>query len=86
MFIAIYGVILIGVFAASIYGYVQWFIGQTPWVLLLVPSGLFAITCLHVASLLGQRFSADQMILLRLRFDQLEHALLNGQTELRRES
>lgn len=56
-------------FFAAIYGYVQWALGQTPWALIVVPVGIALIAALHVASLVGQRLSSDQMQLLRSRFD-----------------
>ncbi len=56
-------------FFAAIYGYVQWSLGQTPWALGVVPVGVALIAALHLASLVGQRLSSDQMELLRSRFD-----------------
>ncbi len=81
MFMAIYGVAAICSFAAAIYAYVQWFMGSTPWAILVVPTGIAVILGLHVASLIGQNLSADQMNLLRERFDRVleiafEHAAL----------
>ncbi|TWU47467.1 hypothetical protein Poly51_52670 [Rubripirellula tenax] len=72
MFMAIYFVVLILMFAASIYGYVQWWMGDTPWTLVAIPIGAATIAGLHVASLVGQNLSTDQMILLR---DRLERTL-----------
>ncbi len=69
MFMAIYGVSGICSFAGAIYGYVQWFMGSTPWALLIVPTGVVVIVILHFASQIGQNLSADQMKLLRDRFD-----------------
>lgn len=78
MFMAIYGVAGICSFAGAIYGYVQWFMGSTPWALLIVPAGVVAIVILHVASLIGQNLSSDQMKLLRDRFDRtLEVAFID---------
>ena len=71
MFMAIYLVITCLIFAASIWGYVQWFLGQTPWALLFIPFGLVGILGLHVVSLVGQGLSADQMDQLRARLDDL---------------
>ena len=69
MIMAVYfGTITFGFFAA-IYGYVQWSLGQTPWALVVVPVGVALIAGLHLASLVGQRLSSDQMELLRSRFD-----------------
>lgn len=62
--------------AAAIYGYVQWFLGGTPWALIIIPMALIAILVLHLASLFGQGLSSDQMTELRDRFDQtLERAI-----------
>lgn len=71
MFMAIYLVAACLIFAASIWGYVQWFLGHTPWALLFIPLGLVGILVLHVASLVGQSLSADQMDQLRARLDEL---------------
>ena len=56
-------------FFAAVYGYVQWTLGSRPWALGAVPIGLVLVAALHTASLIGQRLSADQMRLLRARFD-----------------
>lgn len=69
MFMAIYGVVLILMFAAAIYGYVQWMLGSAPWAFILLPAGAALIGGLHAASLIGQNLSADQMQLLRSRLD-----------------
>ena len=71
MFMAIYLVTACLIFAASIWGYVQWFLGHTPWALAFIPVGLIGILVLHVASLIGQGLSADQMDQLRARLDAL---------------
>lgn len=71
MFMAIYGVAGICCFAGAIYGYVQWFMGAMPWAVLAVPTGILVILGLHVASLVGQNLSSDQMKLLRERFDRM---------------
>lgn len=57
--------------SAAIYGYVLWFLGESPWVLLLIPISLLMIFLLHLASLIGQGLSSDQMQLLRARLDRL---------------
>jgi len=54
---------------AMIVGYVQWTLGYTPWSLSAVPIGVLLIACLHLASMVGQSLSADQMTLLRGRLD-----------------
>ncbi|WP_202617329.1 hypothetical protein [Roseimaritima sediminicola] len=69
MFMAIYGVMLILMFAATIYGYVQWMFGRSPWGLLALPAGASIIFGLHLASLVGQSWSVDQMQQLRERLD-----------------
>jgi len=70
MFMGIYCVAAVTAFGAVIYGYVQWAMGQTPWALLGVPIGIGVIVVLHIASVIGQNLSADQMTLLRCRLDQ----------------
>jgi hypothetical protein len=78
MFMAIYAVAAGCGFVAAIYGYCQWFMGQSPWALLLVPVCLSIIVLLHIGSLFGQSLSADQMQLLRERFDRtIDLALSN---------
>ena len=66
---AIYFVALIGVFAAVITGYVQWILGMSPWSLLGIPVGIVMVVSLHLASLVGQNLSFDQMELLRSHLD-----------------
>ncbi|MFG0290583.1 MAG: hypothetical protein ACF8CQ_20560 [Rhodopirellula sp. JB044] len=69
MFIAIYFIVAILMGLAMIVGYVQWTLGYSPWSLAVVPMGAFLIACLHLASMIGQSLSADQMALLRERLD-----------------
>lgn len=70
MFMAIYFVVLMLMFAASIYAYVQWWMGDAMWSLLMMPMGVVLIATLHAASQIGQGLSGDQMELLRGRLDQ----------------
>jgi hypothetical protein len=69
MFMAIYFMMATVIFGAAILAYVQWFLGSKPWALLLVPIGIAIILGLHLASLVGQGLSSDQMTLLRTRLD-----------------
>ena len=69
MFMAVYFVTATIVFGAAIYGYVQWTLGTSPWALVIVPIGVVTILVLHLASLIGQGLSVDQMGLLRSRLD-----------------
>lgn len=71
MFMAVYAVMGIVAFGAAIYAYVQWFLGSPPWALVVIPVCLFMIVMLHIASLIGQNLSADQMLTLRDRFDRV---------------
>ncbi len=57
------------ILVAAVYGYVQWYLGEWPWALVAIPIAVLLIGGLHTASLVGQRWSADQMQLLRARFD-----------------
>ena len=77
MFMAIYAVTAIAIFGALIYGYVQWFMGSRPWALAVVPVGFLTIGGLHLASLIGQSLSTDQMDLLRQQLDQVIHIALD---------
>jgi hypothetical protein len=70
MFIAFYFVVMILMSLAAIIAYVQWSLGYTPSALAAVPIGCILIAGLHLGSLIGQSLSADQMDLLRSRFDQ----------------
>lgn len=78
LFIAIYFVVAILVCLAMTVGYVQWALGYSPWSLTAVPIGLLLIAGLHVASLIGQQLSADQMALLRERFDRAVELAFDG--------
>jgi len=69
MFIAIYFVVAILMCLAAIVGYVQWSLGYFPSAVWLIPAGAVMIAALHFGSLVGQSLSADQMALLRTRFD-----------------
>lgn len=73
---AIYFIAAILVCGALVYAYVQWFLGETPWALLVIPVCISVMIALHVASVIGQSLSADQMQLLR---DQLDCAIQNAQ-------
>ena len=70
MFMAIYLVASCLIFAAAIFGYVQWILGESPWALFLIPLLALIILGLHFASLIGQSWSSDQMDELRSRLDQ----------------
>jgi hypothetical protein len=74
---AIYFVAAITIFAALIYAYVQWFLKEPPWAMAIVPIAVGVIALLHVASVIGQRLSADQMQLLRGRLDRTLRPLLD---------
>ncbi|TWT59263.1 hypothetical protein [Allorhodopirellula solitaria] len=80
MFIAIYFVVAILICLALTIGYVQWSLGYAPWSLAAVPIGLLVIVGLHVASLVGQQLSADQMAVLRSRFDRAVEIAFDGLT------
>jgi hypothetical protein len=49
----------------AMFGYGQWAIDRTPWAWIFVPVGLLLIVSIHVASVVGQRWSEDQMQQLR---------------------
>lgn len=68
MFMAIYSFMALVVFGAAIYGYAQWALQSQPWALVLMPVGILVIGLLHIASLIGQRLSSDQIRLLLERF------------------
>ena len=69
--------------SAAIYGYVQWILGASPWALWAIPVCLVTIVMIHMASIVGQNLSRDQMTLLRERLDRtLEIAQAHSQTSL----
>ena len=68
-FMFFYLVMVFMMSGAAIFAYVQWFMGHTPWALILIPVGLFTIIGLHAASLIGQSLSEDQMETLRGQLD-----------------
>ena len=70
MVMMIYFIATFFIFVAAIYGYVQWFLGEPPWSLVVIPIAAIVIGSLHAASLVGQRLSSDQMQELRHRLDQ----------------
>ena len=69
MFMMCYFAAVFCVFVGATFGYAQWTLGTWPWALAAVPVGVVVIVSLHAISLVGQRLSADQMVLLRTRFD-----------------
>ena len=69
MVMAIYLVAACCFFAALIFGFVQWSMGNPPWSLVVVPISIVVIAGLHLDSLIGQGWSRDQMDLLRSRWD-----------------
>ena len=71
LFMAIYAVVIALIFGMAVWGYVQWFLGNTPWALAIPPAGILLIILLHLASRIGQRLSSDQMRTLRDRLDRV---------------
>lgn len=69
MVMAIYMVAACCFFGSLIYGFVQWSMGDTPWSLVVMPVAILVIAGLHLASLIGQGWSRDQMQVLRSRWD-----------------
>lgn len=69
MVMMIYFVATFIITGSAIYGYVQWFLGQTPWSLVVIPTAALVIVTLHLASLIGQGLSSDQMETLRRRLE-----------------
>ena len=80
MVMAIYLIATCCLFGAMIYGFVQWMMGQSPWSLITIPVAILIIIGLHVASLIGQGWSRDQMHVLKSRWDRtLEIARSEGE-------
>jgi hypothetical protein len=67
----LYFLMVFAVVLGAVFGYTQWVMGDTPWGLLAVPIGTLTIVSLHVASLVGQRLSTDQVQQLRAMLDLL---------------
>ncbi|MEM6470369.1 MAG: hypothetical protein AAF802_12505 [Planctomycetota bacterium] len=65
MVMAIYLIASCILLAAAILGFVQWMLNRSPWAFLVVPASMLVIGSLHVASLIGQGWSKDQMLVLR---------------------
>ncbi len=78
MFMFFYFLAAFAMCAAGIYGYVQRMLEQSPWAWGLIPVGLVTIAVLHIASLVGQGLSSDQMMVLRQRFDRALEITLRG--------
>ncbi len=58
-------------FCGAIYGCAQMMLGSLPWAFFAIPVGVVTILGLHLLSVVGQSFSADQMIQLRERLDRV---------------
>lgn len=69
MVMAVYMVAAFCFFGSLIYGFVQWTMGNPPWSLVVVPISVSAIAGLHLASLIGQGWSRDQMHVLQERWE-----------------
>ena len=69
MVMAIYMFAACCLFGSLIFGFVQWMMGNPPWSLIVAPLSIALIAGLHMASLVGQGWSRDQMQLLRSRWD-----------------
>ncbi|MCK5375698.1 MAG: hypothetical protein KAJ97_01370 [Acidobacteria bacterium] len=53
------------------WGYAQWVMEQTPWALLSLPGAIILGGLLFLASVLGQRLGAEQMVQLRAALEEL---------------
>jgi hypothetical protein len=69
MVMAVYMISMCCLFAALVFGFVQWSLEQTPWALLVIPVSIAIVAGLHTASMVGQSWSRDQMLLLRERWE-----------------
>ena len=69
MVMAIYMMSMCCLFAALMFGFVQWSLEQTPWALLVIPISIAIVAGLHTASMVGQSWSRDQMLVLRERWE-----------------
>ncbi len=80
MFMAVYLSTTFCIASAAVWGYVQWFMGGTPWALLGIPIGVVTILTLHAVSLTGQSLSRDQMEFLREQFDEVMETAFRGES------
>ena len=80
LFIFLYFLATFLICGAAIYGYVQWLMGGTPWSLVIIPVAVIIIVLLHVASLVGQSLSSDQMEGLRQRLEATMERALSSPT------
>ena len=78
MFMFFYFLAAFAMCGAGVYGYVQRMLEQSPWAWIVIPVGLVTIALLHIASLIGQGLSVDQMTLLRQRFDRALEIAVGG--------
>ena len=69
MVMAIYMMAACCLFGSMIFGFVQWTMGNAPWSLIVIPISVAVIASLHIASLIGQGWSRDQMALLKSRWE-----------------
>ncbi|MFG0261144.1 MAG: hypothetical protein ACF788_01980 [Novipirellula sp. JB048] len=77
-FMLVYFMTIFFMFVGVLYAYVQWFMGRPPWGLLSIPVGAVGIGAIHIASLVGQGLSRDQMDQLREQLDRAVAAALGN--------
>ena len=65
LFMAIYGLLVLGAIAGAVWGLSVWMLGQPPWALLAVPASLGLIAFTYGAAFIGQGLGAQQMYELR---------------------
>lgn len=69
MFMAIYGLILIGGIACAVWGFSVWSLGESPWILLGAPGAAALFAFVYGAAIIGQGLGAAQMYELRALVD-----------------
>ncbi len=79
MVMAIYLVATCCVMGALVFGLVQWMMKNPPWAFLAVPVGCLMIAGLHLASLIGQSWSRDQMSVLKQRWERTVELAFPGE-------
>jgi len=64
-FMAVYALLGMVILGSLMFGFSQWWIGQSPWVLLIAPAAVALFCFVYGATFIGQGLGATQMIELR---------------------
>ena len=84
MFMALYGLIILGGIACGVWGLSVWTLGEAPWILLGVPAAAGVFAFVYGAAFIGQGLGAEQMYEQRRLVDRAMRK--SGQTQAARDS